>query len=79
MRFPHSHRDRTVRPLGELEQGETGTVLVEVLGAKPRPFRKRGLSITSVKVGDDSGHVRATWFNQPWVAEKLEPGARSCC
>ncbi len=75
-RFPHGHRDRTVRLLADLELGEAGTVLVEVLGAKPRPFRKRRLSITSVKVGDDSGHVRATWFNQPWVASKLEPGAR---
>jgi ATP-dependent DNA helicase RecG len=75
-RFPHSHRDRTVRPLGELEPGETGTVLVTVLGAKPRPFRKRGLSITSVKVGDESGEVRATWFNQPWIAEKLVPGTQ---
>jgi len=75
LRFPHSHRDRKVRPLAEVEEGEQATVLVEVLGAKPRPFRKRGISITSVKVGDDSGHTRATWFNQPWVADKLSEGA----
>jgi ATP-dependent DNA helicase RecG len=75
-RFPHSHRDRTIQPLAELEEGQTGTVLVEVLGPKPRPFRRPGLSITSVKVGDESGHVKATWFNQPWVAEKLNPGTR---
>jgi ATP-dependent DNA helicase RecG len=76
LRFPHSHRDRTIQPLGDLEIGQTGTVLVEVLGARPRPFRKGRITITSVKVGDDSGHVRATWFNQPWVANKLDPGAR---
>jgi ATP-dependent DNA helicase RecG len=76
LRFPHSHRDRTVRPLAEVGEKEQATVLVEVRGSKPRPFRKRRLSITSVKVGDESGHVRATWFNQPWVADKLEPGAR---
>ncbi len=76
LRFPHSHRDRTVQPLAELEEGQTGTVLVKVLGAKPRPFRRPGLSITSVKVGDDSGHTKATWFNQPWVADKLSPGTR---
>jgi ATP-dependent DNA helicase RecG len=45
------------------------------MGNTPRPFRRRGLSITSVKVGDDSGHLRASWFNQPWVAPKLLPGA----
>jgi ATP-dependent DNA helicase RecG len=75
-RFPHSHRDRTIQSLADLEDGQAGTVLVEVLGAKPRPFRKGRITITSVKVGDDSGHVRATWFNQPWVANKLDPGAR---
>ncbi|HEV7484031.1 MAG TPA: ATP-dependent DNA helicase RecG [Solirubrobacterales bacterium] len=76
LRFPHSHRDRQIQPLAALEEGQTGTVLVEVLGSKPRPFRKGRVTITSVKVGDDSGQVRATWFNQPWVAGKLDPGAR---
>jgi ATP-dependent DNA helicase RecG len=76
LRFPHSHRDRQVRQLASLGEGETGTVLVEVLGAKPRPFRKRRLTIVGVKVGDESGHLRATWFNQPWVADKLERGTR---
>ncbi len=76
LRFPHTHRDRTVVPVADLEPGGQGTVEVEVQGNTPRPFRRRGLSITSVKVGDDSGSLRATWFNQPWVATKLEPGAR---
>jgi ATP-dependent DNA helicase RecG len=76
LRLPHSHRDRQIRPLAAVEPGETGTVLVEVLGAKPRPFRKRRLTIVGVKVGDETGQVRATWFNQPWVAEKLERGTQ---
>ncbi|HEX8959172.1 MAG TPA: hypothetical protein VF770_05070, partial [Solirubrobacterales bacterium] len=70
-RFPHSHRDRTVEPLAEVEPGRQATVLVEVLGAAPSTFRRRGLSIVSVRVGDESGAVRASWFNQPWVAQKL--------
>jgi ATP-dependent DNA helicase RecG len=75
-RFPHSHRDRTIQLLADLQDGQTGTVLVEVLGSKPRPFRRPGLTITSVKVGDETAHTKATWFNQPWVAEKLHPGTR---
>ncbi|HEY0317613.1 MAG TPA: ATP-dependent DNA helicase RecG [Solirubrobacterales bacterium] len=75
-RFPHRHRDRQIRPLSEVADGEQATVLVEVLGPKPRPFRKRKLTIVGVKVGDESGTARATWFNQPWVAEKLEKGTR---
>jgi ATP-dependent DNA helicase RecG len=73
---PHSHRDRTVLPLAELEQEQQGTILVEVLANAPRPFRRRGLSILTVKVGDDSGTTRATWFNQPWLASKFTAGTR---
>ena len=76
LRFPHRHRDRTVVPVASLEDKQQATIAVEVLGNAPRPFRKRGLSIVGVKVGDDSDTVRATWFNQPWVAAKLTPGTQ---
>ncbi len=76
LRFPHSHRDRTVVPVAEVEVGDKATLQVEVMGAKPSNFRRRGLSILSVKVGDESDSIRATWFNQPWVAQKLTPGSR---
>jgi ATP-dependent DNA helicase RecG len=75
LRFPHSHRDRTVEPVADVEPGREATIRVEVLGEQPRPFRRRGLTITSVKVGDEGASVKAVWFNQPWVAEKLIPGA----
>jgi ATP-dependent DNA helicase RecG len=72
--IPRRHRDLRIRELGSLEPGETATVLVEVQGSQPRPFRRGRLRMVSVKVGDETGHVRATWFNQPWVAGKLIPG-----
>ncbi|HEV2727765.1 MAG TPA: ATP-dependent DNA helicase RecG, partial [Solirubrobacterales bacterium] len=71
---PRRHRDLRIRELGDVSPGETATVQVEVQGSQPRPFRKGRLRMVSVKVGDASGHVRATWFNQPWVASKLTPG-----
>ncbi len=76
LRFPHSHRDRTIVPVGSLEPGKQATIIVDVLGDRASTFRRQKLSITSVKVGDDSDSVRATWFNQPWVAQKLARGAR---
>ncbi|MDQ2630161.1 MAG: hypothetical protein M3Y75_04170, partial [Actinomycetota bacterium] len=75
-RVPRRHRDLRIRQLGSLEPGETATVQVEVQGSQPRPFRKGRLRMVSVKVGDGTGHVRATWFNQPWVAGKLTPGTQ---
>jgi ATP-dependent DNA helicase RecG len=74
--LPRRHRDLRIRPLGEVQPGETATVQVEVQGSQPRPFRRGRLRMVSVKVGDETGHVRATWFNQPWVAGKLAPGTR---
>jgi len=71
--IPRRHRDLRIRELGEVQPGETATVQVQVLGSQPRPFRRGRLRMVSVKVGDGSDHVRATWFNQPWVASKLTP------
>jgi ATP-dependent DNA helicase RecG len=75
-RFPRRHRDRTVVPVASLEPGQKATIAVKILGSAPRPFRRRGLTILTVKVGDESGTTRATWFNQPWVGQKLAPGGR---
>ncbi len=76
IRFPHRHRDRQVVPVAGLEPKQQATIAVEALADAPRPFRRRGLSILSVRVGDESGSVRATWFNQPWLAPKLTEGTR---
>src|SRR3954469_23502209 len=35
---------------------------------------RRGLTILSARVRDSSGSISATWFNQPWLAERLQPG-----
>jgi ATP-dependent DNA helicase RecG len=75
-RFPRRHRDRQIVPIASLEPKQQATIAIEVLGNAPRPFRKRGLTILGVKVGDESGAVRATWFNQPWLAQKLTEGTQ---
>jgi ATP-dependent DNA helicase RecG len=76
VRFPHRHRDRQIVPVASLEPKQQASIAVEVLGNAGRPFRRGGLSILSVKVGDESGTVRATWFNQPWLASKLTEGTQ---
>jgi ATP-dependent DNA helicase RecG len=75
-RFPHRHRDRQIVPVASLQPKQQASIAVEVLANAGRPFRRRGLSILSVKVGDESGTTRATWFNQPWLASKLTEGAQ---
>jgi ATP-dependent DNA helicase RecG len=37
--------------------------------------RRRGrLKILTARVADETGEIRATWFNQPWLEAKLVPG-----
>ena len=38
--------------------------------------RRRGrLKILTARVADETGEIKATWFNQPWLETKLVPGA----
>jgi ATP-dependent DNA helicase RecG len=36
--------------------------------------RSRRLTIVTARVADDSGTISASWFNQPWLVDKLTPG-----
>ncbi len=48
--------------------------MVEVRSARLRRTRRRGLTIVEATVADSSGSIGATWFNQPWLADRLRPG-----
>jgi ATP-dependent DNA helicase RecG len=79
--YPRYHVDRTqLRAIAELKQlatdGERGDVTVhaEVLRID-RPFRTRtGKRMIKGRVGDETGSIEVTWFNQDWVARALKPG-----
>ena len=75
--IPHGHRDRAaVREVADLRLGEEATVEVEVRSARVRPTRRRNLRILEVSVADASGPMKATWFNQAWLAERFSPGTK---
>ena len=74
-RVPRTYGERPGQKLlGELVKGEVATVAVEVLSSRRVSVRKRGFSVVEAKVADESGSVKAVWFNQPWVATALTPG-----
>ncbi len=75
--LPHSHRDqRDLRRVAELMVGEDANVAVTVRSASVRPMRNRRQKLVRARVFDDTGALEATWFNQPWVADRLHPGAQ---
>ena len=39
--------------------------------------RRRGrLKLLTARISDDTGEIKATWFNQPWLEKRLVPGTR---
>jgi ATP-dependent DNA helicase RecG len=73
--FPRRHVDYGEPvPVSQLQFGREQTVRVRVWGAteKKMGFRIRS---TEAKVGDSTGMMSCTWFNQPWIAKQLPVNA----
>jgi ATP-dependent DNA helicase RecG len=50
--------------------------VIEV-GVRAVTSRRRGrLKILTARVSDETGEIKATWFNQPWLERRLQPGTR---
>ena len=64
------------RPISTLFEDAEEVSIEATVGRVTTRRPRRRLSIVEAAVADESGQVRATWFNQPWVAEQLEPGSR---
>ncbi len=74
----HLPRDRReARTLGQLQVGESATVVVEVRRIASRSVRRRGMRpLVEATVADSTGQVKATFFNQPWLERRYSPGTR---
>jgi ATP-dependent DNA helicase RecG len=62
-------------PISNLFGEEEAVIAGEVRRISIRPTRRR-LTILKAAVRDESGEISAVWFNQPWLADKLQPGTR---
>ena len=72
--FPFRHNDYShMRKVSELEPGLDQTVLVKVWESS---LIRQGQNRQSTQaiLGDDSGNVRAIWFNNKFVVNVLRPG-----
>jgi ATP-dependent DNA helicase RecG len=74
----HLPRDsRDARTVKGLREGEAATVAVQVRTIAARPVRRRGMKpLVEASVFDETGTMRATFFNQPWLAQRYKPGTR---
>ena len=74
----HLPRDRReARAVAQLVTGESATVVVQVTSIASRSVRRRGMRpLVEATVADDTGPMRATFFNQPWLVAKYPAGTR---
>jgi ATP-dependent DNA helicase RecG len=73
--LPFRHEDRReARDVGSLAVGEEASVVVTVKRIARRPTRRRRLTIVEATVADDTGPMKAVFFNQPWLVDRLPEG-----
>lgn len=73
--FPLRYEDRrNIRTIASLMPKETVLVSGTVVEAELVKTRRRGFTIVRAYIEDPSGGIEAMWFNQPWLADKLQAG-----
>ena len=72
--FPRRYEDWSeCVPLFQLKDNEEQSFIATVVG-QPRVSRNRGKATVFAVLSDGSCSIKAVWFNQPYVADKLVSG-----
>ena len=75
--YPRAYEDQSrVTPIARLHAGERATVLAVIQRVTERQARRRGFTILTVLLGDETGYAQAVWFNQRFLKTKLREGRR---
>ena len=75
--YPRAYEDQSrVTPIAQLHAGERATVLAVIQRVTERQARRRGFTILTVLLGDETGYAQAVWFNQRFLKSKLREGQR---
>jgi len=72
--IPRRHDDFSkLKTINQLEYGEEVTIVGTVWETENRETRK-GMTITTSIIADGTATIKATWFNQPYLVQRLKPG-----
>ncbi|MBI2415208.1 MAG: ATP-dependent DNA helicase RecG [Candidatus Kerfeldbacteria bacterium] len=74
--WPSRYEDfSTVQTIASCTVGETVTIAGQITKIHNRTsWKRRRLTITEAVISDDTGKIKATWFNQPYLAQNLHSG-----
>jgi ATP-dependent DNA helicase RecG len=79
-RFPLRYEDRSrLQPIASLKPGQNASVTGRIVHCGLRSTRRPGFKIFEALVSDDTGGLRVTWLNQPFLRDVLRPASTSCC
>ena len=71
--FPRRYEDYSqLKPIKSLWYGEQITVIGTIQSVHTRPIRGGSASIIEAILSDGTGALRLSWFNQPWMANRLK-------
>lgn len=75
LHLPFRYEDYSERiPIENLMAGSAATVMGEVIQSKLIRTWKKKMLITECHIKDDTGIIRAVWFNQPYISDSLVEG-----
>jgi ATP-dependent DNA helicase RecG len=73
--FPRRYVDYSQKkPISELIEGEEQTIIGTIWQARVATLGNR--QGTEAIIGDQTGNIRAVWFNQPYLAKRFRTNAR---
>ena len=75
--LPYRYEDYSVvRPIGSLRHDDTVTVTGRVRQIESRASKNRKVTLTEAIIENESGEIKVTWFNQPYLEKTLRAGFR---
>jgi ATP-dependent DNA helicase RecG len=73
--FPRRYDDYSqLKPIQLLTYGEVVTVIGQIQSVINRPIRGGKMQIIEAVISDGTGALRISWFNQPWLINRLSEG-----
>jgi ATP-dependent DNA helicase RecG len=74
--FPRRYEDYTqLKPIKSLMYGEVVTIIGTVQSIHSRPIKGGKSSMQEVIISDGTGALRLSFFNNPWLINKLKSGS----
>jgi ATP-dependent DNA helicase RecG len=74
-RFPIRYEDRSrLQPIATLKPGQHASITGRIVHCGLRATRRPGFKIFEALVSDESGSLRVTWLNQPFLRDVFSPG-----